>query len=26
VSRVELTHRFAVPLPDGFDYIVDPRN
>jgi uncharacterized protein YndB with AHSA1/START domain len=26
VSRVELTHRFAVPLRDGFDYIVDPRN
>ena len=26
MSRVELTHRFAVPLRDGFDYIVDPRN
>jgi hypothetical protein len=21
-----MTHRFAVPLRDGFDYIVDPRN
>jgi hypothetical protein len=26
VSRVELAHRFALPLRDGFDYIVDPRN
>jgi uncharacterized protein YndB with AHSA1/START domain len=26
VIRVELTHRFAVPLRDGFDYIVDPGN
>ena len=26
MSRVELTHRFAVPLRDGFDYIVDPHN
>jgi hypothetical protein len=21
-----VTHRFAIPLPDGFDYIVEPRN
>ena len=26
MSRVEQTHRFAVPLRDGFDHIVDPRN
>ena len=26
MSRVELTHWFADPLRDGFDYIVDPRN
>jgi uncharacterized protein YndB with AHSA1/START domain len=26
VIRVELTHRFAVSLRDGFDYIVDPSN
>lgn len=24
--RVELIHRFAVPLPQGFDYITDVRN
>ena len=24
--RVEVTHRFAIPLRDGFDYIVEPRN
>ena len=24
--RLELTHRFAVPLRSGFDYIVEPRN
>jgi pimeloyl-ACP methyl ester carboxylesterase len=24
--RLELTHRFAIPLRDGFDYIVEPRN
>lgn len=24
--RLEMTHRFAVPLRDGFDYIVEPRN
>lgn len=24
--RLEVTHRFAIPLRDGFDYIVDPRN
>jgi hypothetical protein len=24
--RLELTQRFAVPLQEGFDYIVDPRN
>jgi len=24
--RLEMTHRFAVPLRAGFDYIVDPRN
>lgn len=24
--RVELTHRFAIPLRDGFDYIIAPRN
>jgi hypothetical protein len=24
--RLELTHRFAIPLQDGFDYIVEPRN
>ena len=26
MSRVELAHRLALPLRDGFDYIVDPRN
>jgi hypothetical protein len=24
--RLELTHRFAIPLRDGSDYIVEPRN
>jgi hypothetical protein len=24
--RVEVTHRFAIPLRDGFDYIVEPHN
>jgi uncharacterized protein YndB with AHSA1/START domain len=24
--RVEMTHRFAVPLRDGFEYIVEPRH
>lgn len=24
--RLELTHQFAIPLRDGFDYIVEPRN
>lgn len=24
--RLELTHRFAVPLREGFDYIADPGN
>jgi hypothetical protein len=24
--RVTLTHRFGVPVRDGFDYIVDPGN
>jgi Polyketide cyclase / dehydrase and lipid transport len=24
--RLELTHRFAIPLREGFDYIVEPRN
>ena len=24
--RVELTHHFASPLRDGFDYIIEPRN
>ncbi len=24
--RLEVTHRFALPLRDGFDYIVEPRN
>jgi hypothetical protein len=24
--RLESTHRFPVPLRDGFDYIVEPRN
>ena len=24
--RVEVTHRFALPLRDGFDYIVEPHN
>lgn len=24
--RVELTHHFAIPLRNGFDYIVEPRN
>jgi Polyketide cyclase / dehydrase and lipid transport len=24
--RLELTHHFASPLRDGFDYIADPRN
>jgi hypothetical protein len=24
--RLELTHRFAIPLRYGFDYIVQPRN
>ena len=24
--RVELTHHFASPLRDGFDYITEPRN
>jgi hypothetical protein len=24
--RLEMTHRFAVPLREGFDYIVEPRN
>ena len=24
--RLELTHRFAIPLRDGFEYIVEPRN
>jgi uncharacterized protein YndB with AHSA1/START domain len=24
--RLELTHRFAIPVRDGFDYIVEPRN
>ena len=24
--RLEVTHRFPVPLRDGFDYIVEPRN
>jgi hypothetical protein len=24
--RVVVTHRFATPLRDGFDYIVEPRN
>jgi hypothetical protein len=24
--RLALTHRFAIPLRDGFDYIVEPRN
>ena len=23
---LEVTHRFAIPLRDGFDYIVEPRN
>jgi hypothetical protein len=26
MSRVELTHRFAVSLRDGPDFIVEPRN
>lgn len=26
MTRVALTHRFACPLPDGFDYITDPRH
>ena len=24
--RLDVTHRFAIPLRDGFDYIVEPRN
>ena len=24
--RLEVTHRFAIPLRDGFDCIVEPRN
>jgi hypothetical protein len=24
--HLEVRHRFAVPLQDGFDYIVEPRN
>jgi hypothetical protein len=24
--RLEVAHRFAIPLRDGFDYIVDPCN
>ena len=24
--RLELTHRFAIPLAEAFDYIVEPRN
>ena len=24
--RLEVTHRFALPLRDGFDYIVEPHN
>lgn len=24
--RLEVTHGFAIPLRDGFDYIVEPRN
>jgi hypothetical protein len=24
--RLEVTHRFAIPLRNGFDYIVEPRN
>jgi polyketide cyclase/dehydrase/lipid transport protein len=24
--RLVVTHRFAIPLRDGFDYIVEPRN
>ena len=24
--RPELTHRFATPLRNGFDYIAEPRN
>jgi Polyketide cyclase / dehydrase and lipid transport len=24
--RLELTHHFAIPLRNGFDYIVEPRN
>ena len=24
--RLEVTHRFAIPLRDGFDYIAEPRN
>src|SRR4051812_19964505 len=24
--RLEVTHRFAIPVRDGFDYIVEPRN
>ena len=24
--RLELTHRFATPLCNGFDFIVEPRN
>ncbi len=25
-TRVELQHRFAVPLREGYDYITDPEN
>jgi hypothetical protein len=24
--RLDVTHQFAIPLRDGFDYIVEPRN
>ena len=24
--RLERTHHFAIPLRNGFDYIVEPRN
>jgi hypothetical protein len=24
--RLEVSHRFLIPLRDGFDYIVEPRN
>ena len=24
--RLEVTHRFAIPLRDGFDYIAEPGN